>query len=205
MMAVDDDVLLKNPFGFELAGVVINGSVTRETITKDRMRKFLKFVQDDNVYYKYYEVVYILFYTGIRVLEFGGLTLQNIDLENKVINIDRQLQRTSYMRLVIESTKTNAGTRKRSMTENVAQCFQTIIEGREELKCERVVDGYAGFLFTDKNGYPEVAMHWKHRFNHMVKRFNDIYRVQMPNITPHICRHTYCSNMAKSGMSPKTL
>lgn len=39
----------------------------------------------------------------------------------------------------------------------------------------------------------------------MVKRYNDIYRVQMPNITPHICRHTYYSNMAKSGMNPKTL
>lgn len=50
-----------------------------------------------------------------------------------------------------------------------------------------------------------VAMNWEHRFNHMVKRYNDIYRVQMPNITPHVCRHTYCSNMAKSGMNPKTL
>lgn len=34
---------------------------------------------------------------------------------------------------------------------------------------------------------------------------SDICRVQMPNITPHVCRHTYCSNMAKSGMNPKTL
>lgn len=50
-----------------------------------------------------------------------------------------------------------------------------------------------------------MAMHWEHRFNHMVKRYNDIYRVQMPNITLHVCRHTYCSNMAKSGMNPKTL
>ena len=91
------------------------------------------------------------------------------------------------------------------MTEDVAQCFRSIIEDREEPKCERVVDGYAGFLFTDKKGYPEVAMHWEHRFRHMVKRYNDIYRVQMPSITPHICRHTYCSNMAKSGMNPKTL
>ena len=24
-------------------------------------------------------------------------------------------------------------------------------------------------------------------------------------ITPHVCRHTYCSNMAKAGMNPKTL
>ena len=57
----------------------------------------------------------------------------------------------------------------------------------------------------DDNGMPPVAMHWQHRFNHMVGRYNDIYRVQMPNITPHVCRHTYCSNMAKSGMNPKTL
>ena len=39
----------------------------------------------------------------------------------------------------------------------------------------------------------------------VINRYNDIYRVQMPNITPHVCRHTYCSNMAKSGMNPKTL
>ena len=24
-------------------------------------------------------------------------------------------------------------------------------------------------------------------------------------LLPHVCRHTYCSNMAKSGMNPKTL
>ena len=27
----------------------------------------------------------------------------------------------------------------------------------------------------------------------------------MPAVTPHICRHTYCTNMAKLGMNPKTL
>ena len=63
-MAVDDDVLHKNPFGFELATVVVNDSVTREAVTREQMRKFLKFVHDDNVYCKYYEVVYILFHTG---------------------------------------------------------------------------------------------------------------------------------------------
>ena len=30
-------------------------------------------------------------------------------LENKILNIDHQLQRTANMKLVIESTKTNAG------------------------------------------------------------------------------------------------
>lgn len=204
-MAVDDDVLRKNPFGFELATVVVNDSVTREAITRKQMRQFLKFVHDDNVYCKYYEVVYILFHTGMRISEFCGLTLKDLDMKKRIINIDHQLQRTSDMRLVIESTKTNAGTRKLPMSEDVFRCFQAIIEDREVPRYERVVDGYTGFLFTDKEGLPLVAMHWEHRFNHMVKRYNDIYRVQMPNITPHVCRHTYCSNMAKSGMNPKTL
>ena len=204
-MAVDDDVLRKNPFGFELATVVVNDSVTREAITRKQMRQFLKFVHEDNVYCKYYEVVYILFHTGMRISEFCGLTLKDLDMKNRIINIDHQLQRTSDMRLVIESTKTNAGTRKLPMSEDVFRCFQAIIEDREAPRYERVVDGYTGFLFTDKEELPLVAMHWEHRFNHMVKRYNDIYRVQMPNITPHVCRHTYCSNMAKSGMNPKTL
>ena len=89
--------------------------------------------------------------------------------------------------------------------EDVAQMFQAIIEDRNSPKVEKSIDGYSGFLFYDDNGMPLVAMHWQHRFNHMVGRYNDIYRVQMPNITPHVCRHTYCSNMAKSGMNPKTL
>lgn len=94
-MAVDDDILMKNPFQFELAGVVVNDAVTRETVTKDQMRKFLKFIHDDVVYCKYYEVIYILFHTGMRISEFCGLTMRDIDLEKRTININHQLQRTS--------------------------------------------------------------------------------------------------------------
>ena len=64
-MAVDDDILVKNPFGFRLVGVLLNDAVTREAITKDQMRKFLKYVHDDVVNCKYYEVVYMLFHTGM--------------------------------------------------------------------------------------------------------------------------------------------
>ena len=184
-MAVDDDLLVKNPFGFELAGVVVNDSVTREAITKDQMRKFLKFVHDDNVYCKYYEAVYILFHTGMRISEFCGLTIKDIDFEHNVVNIDHQLQRMSNMELIIEPTKTRAGTRKLPITEDVAMMFRAIIEDRPKPKIEKMVGGYSGFLYLDKNDLPEVALHWEHRFRHMVNRYNEIYRVQMPKITPH--------------------
>lgn len=204
-MAVDDDMIVKNPFGFQLAGVIVNDEKTRQAITKEQMKKFLKFVHDDNIYCKYYETFYILFHTGMRISEFCGLTLKDIDMKNRVIDINHQLQRTSWGEYIIEPTKTNAGTRKLPMTDDVFQMFQAIIEDRPTDLPEIMVQGYAGFLFRDKNGMPEVAMHWEHRFNHAVKRYNDIFKVQMPNITPHVCRHTYCSNMARARMNPKTL
>lgn len=204
-MAVDDDMIVKNPFGFQLAGVIQNTEKTRQAITKEQMKKFLKFVHDDNIYCKYYETFYILFHIGMRISEFCGLTLKDIDMKNRVIDINHQLQRTSWGEYIIEPTKTNAGTRKLPMTDDVFQMFQAIIEDRPTDLPEIMVQGYAGFLFRDKNGMPEVAMHWEHRFNHAVKRYNDIFKVQMPNITPHVCRHTYCSNMARARMNPKTL
>lgn len=204
-LAVDDDILVKNPFDFQLVNVLINDSVTRQAVSKQQMNQFLKFIQDDNVYYKYYDVVYILFHTGMRISEFCGLTLSDIDLENNIINIDHQLLRDSNSVKYIQSTKTNAGTRKLPIKDDVAECFRHIIADRSSLTQEKMIDGYGGFLCIDEVGEPLVAMHWEHRFNHMVKRYNDIFRIQMPNITPHVCRHTYCSNQAKAGMSPKTL
>ncbi len=204
-MAVDDDILLKNPFGFQLVGVIVNTEQIRQAITKDQMNKFLKFVREDNVYCKYYEVFYILFHTGMRISEFCGLTINDIDMENRIIDINHQLQRTSDMRYLIESTKTNAGTRKLPMTDDVYQMFKTILDSRPDNLPEIMIDGYCGFLFRDKNGMPEVAMHWEHQFKNAVTRYNEIFKLQMPSITPHVCRHTYCSNMARAKMNSKTL
>ena len=54
-------------------------------------------------------------------------------------------------------------------------------------------------------GMPMVALHWEKYMEHIIEKYNKIYRIQMPKVTPHVCRHTFCSNMAKSGMNPKTL
>ena len=198
-----------NSGGFDGMGIGCFGKVGMADLDgcvhDGKLDEWAKFVRDDNVYCKYYEAFYILFHTGMRISEFCGLTIKDIDLENNIVTIDHQLLRTSKMEYIIQSTKTNAGTRKLPITEDVAYCFQAIIEDRPTPKVEKFVDGYSGFLYLDKDGMPEVAMHWQHRFNHAVQRYNDIYRIQMPNITPHVCRHTYCSNMAKAGMNPKTL
>ena len=92
----------------------------------------MRFVKDDKHFSKYYEGIYILFNTGVRISEFCGLTVSDIDFQNHTFRIDHQLQRERNGKYTIVDTKTTL-------------------------------------------------------------------------VTPHVCRHTYCSNMAKSGISPKTL
>lgn len=204
-MAVDDDLLVKNPFEFQLNTVVVNDSVTREAITRQQERDFLEFVKNDQHFCKYYDGIYILFKTGLRISEFVGLTKKNLDFENNRIIVDHQLQRTRDMKYIIEDTKTESGERMVPMTPEVKEAFQRLLANRKNPKVEPMVDGYSGFLYLDKNGRPMVALHWEKYFQHIREKYNKIYRVQMPKVTPHVCRHTYCSNMAKSGMNPKTL
>lgn len=184
-MAVDDDLIRKNPFEFQLATVVVNDSVTREAITRKQERAFLEFVKQDRHFSKYYEGIYILFKTGLRISEFVGLTISDIDLEKGVINVNHQLQRKRNMEYIIEDTKTDSGTRLVPMTDEVKACFHKIIQNRKKLKSEPVIDGKSGFLYLDKNDMPMVALHWEKYFQHICEKYNKIYKQELPKITPH--------------------
>ena len=204
-MAVDDDLIRKNPFGFELASVVVNDSVTREAVTRKQERDFLKFIKEDKHFCKYYDGIYILFNTGLRISEFCGLIISDIQFNDMKTRVDHQLQRKRNMEYSIEEPKTESGVRFVPMTEEVAACFKRIIANRPRPTVEPMIQGYTGFLFLDKNDRPMVALHWEKYMKHIRDKYNSIYKIQMPKITPHVCRHTFCSNMAKSGMNPKTL
>lgn len=66
-MAEEDDLIRKNPFGFELVNVIVNDSVRREAITKKQEREFLRFIKEDSHFCKYYDAIFILFNTGLRI------------------------------------------------------------------------------------------------------------------------------------------
>lgn len=208
-MAVDDELIKKNPFSFELATVIVNDSVTREAITHKQKRAFLDFVKNDKHFSRYYDGIYILFFTGMRISEFCGLTVDDIDLSGKTVKIRRQLHRTSDMRYIIEPTKTEAGNRVIPIDDEVCTCFKRILESRNTKINPVIPDGlgnlYSGFLWLDKNGMPLVALHWEKYFQHICEKYNKIYKTPMPKVTPHVCRHTYCSHNASAGMNPKHL
>jgi integrase len=204
-MAVDDDLLMKNPFAFQLGTIIVNDSEKREAVTTEQKNKFLDFVRSDKHYNKYYDAFALLFATGLRISEFCGLTVKDLDFEHGKINIYKQLQRTRDMEYVIETPKTSSGTRQLSMTPEVRAICERMVSNRKKPKVEPMIKGHSRFLYFDKNGKAMVALHWEKYMKHALDKYNREHQVLLPTITPHICRHTYCTEMAKSGMNPKTL
>ena len=50
-----------------------------------------------------------------------------------------------------------------------------------------------------------VGDQWEKRFAHIIEKYNKLYKDELPKITPHMCRHTYCTRMAGTGISVYTL
>lgn len=204
-LAEEDDLIRRNPFNFELATILVNDQVAREALTPKQERRFLDFVRSDSHYSRYYDAFYILLNTGLRISEFCGLTAEDIDFERGSVCVSKQLQRSSDMRYYIERPKTSSGVRYVPMSEGVAECFRRVVANRPKPPIEPVVDGVGGFLFLDKNQMPRVALHWEKYFQYAVAKHNRIYKDELPKITPHVCRHTFCSKMARKGMDPVKL
>ena len=94
------------------------------------------------------------------------------------------------MECIIEDTKTPDGVRFLPMTKEVRECFECIIAKRKRPKIEPTVRDkngklYHGFLYLDKNDMPMVALHWEKYFEHIITKYNSIYKEELPKVTPH--------------------
>ena len=153
------------------------------------------------------KIKHILFNTGLRISEFVGLTESNIDFSGGCIKVDHQvLIRTidGHSRTIIENPKSENGVRNIPMSDEVAECFKWIIEKRKPSNGIEI-DGIKDFLFITRLGNPSHATIWHKRFRNICRKYNKNHEVPVPKITPHICRHTFCSKMARRGMNPKML
>ena len=204
-MAVEDGIIRRNPFSFKITDVVPNDSKTRQAISGEVKERFLTFIRESRHYSQYYDEIVILLGTGMRVSELYGLTRADLDFEARRIKVERQLTRTRHCEYYIEKPKTASGERYIPMTDEVYRAFQNAVQRRRQPKVELLIDGHTGFLFLDKDGKPKVALHLEHVMKRMVDRYNDTHEDKLPSITPHVLRHTFCTEMANSEIDLKSL
>ena len=203
--AIRDDCIRKNPFDFDIRDVIQNDTVPKVPLSPEQQRSFLDFIQNDEVYRKYYDEIIILLGTGLRVSELCGLTDAQVDFERKIIVVDHQLLTDGKIGYYIAPPKSRRGKREIPMNEKVYQAFLRVVKNRKDTK-HYEIDGYKNFLFFKQDGYPKTARNYDTMFRCLVKKYKLFCDVELPQITtPHTMRHTFCTNMANAGMNPKAL
>lgn len=203
-MACNEDVVRRNPFAFRL-DIIPNNTRKRVALTPQQQKAFLTFIEQDEHFSQYLNEIIVLLGTGMRVSEFCGLTLSDLDFDRRRIRVDHQLVRTAEGKRYIEKTKTECGCRFIPMSDEVYQALYGILANREKRKAEVMIDGYGGFLLLDKHGQPKVAMHIQQVIKRAREKYNQKNVIPLPLITPHVFRHTFCTNMANAGMDLKSL
>ncbi len=203
-MAVDDDVIRKNPFHFNLSDLLPDDQVKRQALTKVQQEYYLDFIrtQGSGIYY---DDIVILLETGLRVSELYGLTINDIDLFSRRLYVRRQLCRTADQPYFVCPPKTESGIRTVPLSDKAFQAFQHTITNRSKPVVEIMVDGISGFLFLDSYGKPKVAIHLENYMRKMQERYQKLYGASLPTITPHVLRHTFCTNLQQAGLDPKSL
>lgn len=205
-IAIQDDLIRKNPFSFKLSEVIEDDTEPKKALTEDQEEKLLNFVKHDKVYQKYYNDIVILLKTGLRISELCGLTIKDIDFDSEVIHVTHQLLGNKSIGYYIETPKTKSGIRDIPMSDEVIKALKRVIESDKHKHRKAVeIDGYRDFLFINSKGYPMTSACYGTAFINIIKKYNKKHEDNLPKITPHVLRHTFCTRLANKNINPKSL
>lgn len=219
-LAVDDDLIRKNPCKGCMKDFSGNGTKTKEALTIEQQERLLGFVAESKTYNVYLPLLNFMLLTACRCGETIGLTWNDIDMEKMEISINHQLiykKVDDRVCFYAKTPKTRKGIRVIPFTEELAEYMELQRQYQEilEIRSDYVVDGYSGFVFTTRKGKPIQPNCLNRVLDNIVRTYNNEERetakeqkrepILIPRISAHTLRHTACTRMAEKGMDVKTL
>lgn len=202
-MAVEDDYIRKNPFHFEIEDLIEDDTIPTKPLSKEQEHIFLEFIRQEELYSNCYDDILVFLGTGLRSAELCGLTECDLDFESRLINVNHQLLGNHKRGFYITTPKTKSSIRQIPMSETVYSALKRIVARPRPEDFE--VDGYTNFVFFNEKGVPRNGKFYRSALGRMMKKCIEQNDIELPNISPHVLRHTFCTKMANLGMNPKAL
>lgn len=216
--AKNNRIISENPC-FDITVPWENVSKERRFLSQEEQNRFLQQVEDN--WYK--EMFYIMFLTGMRIGEVGGLKWEDVDFKNKCIYINRSLscQYDSGVKTVrLTAPKTHNSYRKIPFMGEAERMFLSQKKKQDKIKKElgkryRSEGEFSDLVFVTSMGSPVFRHHAEKEVKKVVKAINeqeafDSVREQrephyFEDLYPHAIRHTFCSRCFQLNMNPKVV
>ena len=205
-MAVDEEYIARNPTARALDQ--IEGSQQkRESLTIEQEEALLRYAKKYN--YSLYRKLVFLIDTMCRIGEFTGITWNDIDMKEKMISINHQLQYKKYLnedhcRYRIAPTK-GKEVRYIPMTQRLYKILKEMRTYYFITRTDIEVDGVKDFVFLSNNGKLVYGDAFRQELIRLLKGYNKDARYKIEHLTPHMLRHTGCTRNAENGMDLKVL
>lgn len=193
----------------------------RHALTVDEQEAFIEYTKTHNVYSHWLPLFTVLLGTGCRVGEVVGLTWDDCDFKEGIININHSLiyrpdEYTGKSGFYISTPKTKSGEREIPMFDAVRKAL--LEERMRQMKegfNQTTIDGYSGFIFS--NRYNGVLS--PHNINRAIDRITRDYNVEeselaekegrepllLPHFSVHNLRHTFCTRMCENESNIKII
>lgn len=180
-MAVKHKLILSNPTeGCELPKIEHK---EMKTISAGQLGAFLREAKESGVY----EMYYLDLATGLRRGELLGLKWEDIDLENGIIHVRRQVARVNG-----EVREMPLKTKNSYRSISISQDAVALLKG---MKAKQVCD----YVFPSASGGPISP----DSVNNMLHRV--LQRAGLPSIRFHDLRHTFATLALQNGVDIKTV
>ena len=223
-LAVRDNYIRFNPTDGVMAEIKRSHNwekPKRIALTVQEQSAFINFVASTPVFQHWLPLFTVFLGTGCRVGEVLGLRWEDCDFDNNVININhqlvfRKLEEEDHLEYHITTPKTSKGIREIPMLSEVKAALQTEYEQQSITGFnDTVVDGYSGFIFTNRYG----GVFSPHVINRAIERIYKTYNKQelvlakeegrepllIRHFSVHNLRHTFCTRFCENETNLKVI
>lgn len=210
-MAVDDDYIRNNPSDNvlrELKKSHVFKTEKRRALTRAEQDLFLDYLRNTPKAQNWYPIFAVMIGTGLRVGEVTGLRWCDIDLEERIIDVNHTLvyydHRTENSKkgcyFNVNTPKTEAGNRQVPMLNFVKEAFLMEKKRQElfDLHCEVTIDGYSDFIFINRFGQTQHQ-------STLNKAKDENAEILLPHFSCHSLRHTFTTRMCEAGVNVKVI
>lgn len=226
-LAVRDNILRSNPSNGVLQMLKKDTAnfrrYIRHALTIEQQREFLSYVAENPLYSRLKPLYTFMLGTGCRVGEVVGLRWEDVDMEERTININHSLyyyggkRNKKEQKWVVNRPKTEAGNRVIPMVEAVyvALVEEKARQNDDGICCKSQIEDLTGFVFC--NRFCEIYN--PEAINRQIKRVIETHNaeeevkavregrkaVMIPYFTCHHMRHTFCSRLCEAETNIKVI